>query len=541
MRYLTIILFSLCSIIPGLQATNPDVFEPPDFNITAALLEQGVDISQIPELNTLQQHPTSSCQAACITLTHLYNTTNLLAPNTEPYQNTTASYWSRQQTEPKPTCIFIPNSPKEISILILLARLTNCPFAVTSGGHAAFAGASNIQGGITVLLKNLNDLSLNNDKSIVSVGAGNRWIDVYKFLNPYGLAAVGSRDADIGVGGFITGGGISFYSNLYGLACDNVEVFEVITARGTHIHATKTTHPTLYRSLRGGGNNFGLITRFHIRTIPSPNLLGGTRIYNASHTPTLIQALANVALSATADPHAQQYLSFIVSNGKRLACAELTYTKDSPSTPPIFAEYRAIPALSDSTTSKSMVQYSVDVNGNNPSGLREVYWAVSVILDERFVSWVVGYFYEMFDGGGLGDVRGVNPALVVHPFTGRMLGFMGRDGGNALGLEDGGKGPLLVMQIACWWADGGDDGVVYEWVGGFWERVIAEAKRVGVYHEFVYMNYASQFQDVVGGYGGASRRRLVDVARTYDPTGVFQRLQPGYFKLEGAPVGGGGR
>jgi FAD/FMN-containing dehydrogenase len=80
-----------------------------------------------------------------------------------------------------------------------------------------------------VLLKNLNDLSLNNDKSIVSVGAGNRWIDVYKFLNPYGLAAVGSRDADIGVGGFITGGGISFYSNLYGLACDNVEVFEVCT------------------------------------------------------------------------------------------------------------------------------------------------------------------------------------------------------------------------------------------------------------------------------------------------------------------------
>lgn len=61
----------------------------------------------------------------------------------------------------------------------------------------------------------------------MSVGPGNVWVQVYSALEPYGLAAIGGRVSTIGVGGLTTGGGISFYSNLYGWACDNVESFEV--------------------------------------------------------------------------------------------------------------------------------------------------------------------------------------------------------------------------------------------------------------------------------------------------------------------------
>ncbi|KAF7588714.1 hypothetical protein BBP40_005315 [Aspergillus hancockii] len=531
MRCFTILLLSLCSAVSKAQAFDSDTFEPPDFNITAALYKHGVDISQIPELNSLQQSSQSSCQAACKTLTHLYPPPNLLTPNDPTYQVKT-TYWSAQQTEPKPTCIFLPNTPKDVSILILLARLTNCPFAVTSGGHAAFAGASNIQDGITVLLQNLNHLSLSKDKSAVSIGAGNRWIDVYKFLDPHGLAAAGSRDGDIGVGGFVTGGGISFYSNLYGLACDNVISFEVVTAQGTLITATSTTHSALYRSLRGGGNNFGIVTTFTMPTIPSPMMHGGTRIYTSPHIPSVLQAMTNLAKAAPSDPHAQQWVSFIALNGSRLACAELTYTADDPD-PPILEEYRSIPAVSDSTRKKSMAQYAQDVNGNTVPGKREVYWTRTVVLDSSFAGWVVEYFFSVLEG--VMGVEGVNPALVFHPFTMNILGSMGRNGGNALGLDQEG-GALVVVQVACWWERSGDDEVVYDWLRGFWGVVMAEARRRGVYHEFVYMNYASGFQDVVGGYGDGSRGRLVGVAARYDPTDVFARLQPGYFKLATAPV-----
>lgn len=102
------------------------------------------------------------------------------------------TYWSRQQLSVKPRCTFIPTTALEISTLVLLARLTQCPFAVKSGGHAAFP-ASNIKGGVTVDLVNMNKLKLSDDKKSLAVGAGNRWKDVYDYLTPYNLAVVGGR------------------------------------------------------------------------------------------------------------------------------------------------------------------------------------------------------------------------------------------------------------------------------------------------------------------------------------------------------------
>lgn len=85
-----------------------------------------------------------------------------------------------------------------------------CPFAVKSGGHAAFSGASNIAGGITVDLAELNQITLSDDKSVASIGPGNTWYDVYAALEPHNLVAIGGRVAGIGVGGLILGGRLSF-------------------------------------------------------------------------------------------------------------------------------------------------------------------------------------------------------------------------------------------------------------------------------------------------------------------------------------------
>lgn len=70
-----------------------------------------------------------------------------------------------------------------------------------SGGHAAFAGASSIEGGITVDLAGLDSIVLSSDKKTVAVGPGNHWYDVYRYLDPYDLAVVGGRASTVGVGG----------------------------------------------------------------------------------------------------------------------------------------------------------------------------------------------------------------------------------------------------------------------------------------------------------------------------------------------------
>lgn len=106
-------------------------------------------------------------------------------------------------------------------MLVLLSRLTRCPFAVKSGGHAAFAGASSIEGGITVSLQNLNGIRLSEDKKTVSIQPGNTWLTVYTNLAAYDLAVLGGRVAPIGIGGLTTGGETEYIRFLFLYFCTN--------------------------------------------------------------------------------------------------------------------------------------------------------------------------------------------------------------------------------------------------------------------------------------------------------------------------------
>ena len=93
-------------------------------------------------------------------------------------------------------------------------------------------GYANINGGVLIALTNLNQVTLSPDKSIASVGPGRRWSEVYLALAPHGLVVLGGRVGLVGVPGLLLGGGISFYSNQYGFASDNVVAFEVSSMSG---------------------------------------------------------------------------------------------------------------------------------------------------------------------------------------------------------------------------------------------------------------------------------------------------------------------
>lgn len=112
---------------------------------------------------------------------------------------------------------------------------------------------------------------------------------------------------------------------------------------------------------------------------------------------------------------------------------------------------------------------------------------------------------------------------------------MTKNGGNPLGLsaEDG---PFYIIQISCWWNNEDDDAAFYNMISTVLTRIKDVASSLGVQNDYVYMNYASQFQDVISSYGSENKARLKGIAERYDPRQVFQTLQPGYFKLDRAPV-----
>ena len=82
-------------------------------------------------------------------------------------------------------------------------------FAIRGGGHMWWAGAANIQDGVTIDLSELNEVGVSQDRTITSVGGGARWEDVYYKLDPMNLAVVGGRVHDVGVAGLTLGGRIS--------------------------------------------------------------------------------------------------------------------------------------------------------------------------------------------------------------------------------------------------------------------------------------------------------------------------------------------
>jgi hypothetical protein len=481
----------------------------------------------------------------------------VLLHNTTAYEAFTSAYWSAQQAEVNPLCVFKPTNAYQVSTTVLLSRLTQCPFAVKSGGHAAFAGGSSIEGGITIALEKMNEVTLSSDKKIAAIGPGNRWLRVYEELQKEGLAVIGGRVspcssmrtlvamcirlltdlqvADVGVSGLTLGGGISHFANSRGWTCDNIDSYELVTASGIIINVSATEYPALYWALKGGGGNFGIVTKFRSRTFAQVDMWGGPRLYARSDWDAVYTAYEKIARNAAQDVKQAQILSFGLQNGMEIGASELEYSEPTP-WPTIFDDWKAIPALQDFTAITNLTQLTRNLGaGAPPDGNGATYWDRTFKLDRDFMKWNIDTFFEMLPA--ISDAAGVLPVLSFQAITVPAMEAMQRNGGNALGLDPS-EGPIYILNLALMYSDAADNDRMYSFANTLYERLQAEAVKRGLASDFIYMNYASPWQDPLSSYGSVNLERLRQVAKAYDPTAVFQRLQPGYFKLEGgAPYG----
>lgn len=136
-------------------------------------------------------------------------------PNDRVYNESLSSYYSAQESDLQPACIFTPRDAAEVSAFIKVIAHTceqtpntakQPQFAIRSGGHTIWGGAANIEGGITIDMRAMNSVVLSDDKKVASLGPGGIWSEIYEQLVPYNLTVMGGRVAGIGVGGLATGG-----------------------------------------------------------------------------------------------------------------------------------------------------------------------------------------------------------------------------------------------------------------------------------------------------------------------------------------------
>ncbi|KAK7709103.1 hypothetical protein SLS57_008829 [Botryosphaeria dothidea] len=209
------------------------------------------------------------------------------------YTNENSEYWSTGCAALKPACIIKPSNVQEMSTVIKTLYNNNETFAVKSGGHNPNQNFSSIDGGPLVSTAKLNEVILDEASKTVRVSPGNRWEDVHKVLDGTGYTVIGGRIGNVGVGGYIVGGGLSFLSAEYGWAANNVVEFEVVLANGTIATASNSTNPDLFKALKAGGANFGVVTAYTLAAHEIGQVWGGNLIFGSEKSDDLLKALQN--------------------------------------------------------------------------------------------------------------------------------------------------------------------------------------------------------------------------------------------------------
>jgi FAD/FMN-containing dehydrogenase len=128
---------------------------------------------------------------------------------------------------------------------------------VRGGGHSAWGS---LPGGLTIDISALSDVTV--DGTRVRVGGGATWGAVARVLAAHGLGVSSGDTASVGVGGLTLGGGIGWMVRAWGLAADQLTGAQIVTAQGEVVEVSESSHPDLLWALRGGGGNFGVVTRF---------------------------------------------------------------------------------------------------------------------------------------------------------------------------------------------------------------------------------------------------------------------------------------
>jgi FAD/FMN-containing dehydrogenase len=127
-----------------------------------------------------------------------------------------------------PQCVLQPETALDVSKAVLIVTFLRAQFSVHSGRHNPNIGFSSIGSeGILINLAKLNEMSLTANGTLATIGPGNRWGKVYESLSSHGKMAVGGRANDIGVGGLLLGGGLTYWSSIHGMASTKVIYYEV--------------------------------------------------------------------------------------------------------------------------------------------------------------------------------------------------------------------------------------------------------------------------------------------------------------------------
>ncbi|KAG8158622.1 hypothetical protein KVR01_011744 [Diaporthe batatas] len=329
----------------------------------------------------------------------------VLLPSDPDYAGREDSYWCND-AKLGPACIVRPRSADEVSTALKALVSAGHQFAVRSGGHMSWAGANNIANGITIDLGLINHVNVDAASETVNIGPGGRWRDVYHELHKHNYTVAGGREANVGVGGFLLGGGLAFLNSQRGFACDDIISYEVVLADGSIVTADKDHHARLFRALKGGSNNFGIVTNFRMNMLSNNKIWGGLTISPKEYISSSIDAMHNFTTKVKDNPtetvwtllmHSPE-LGDIKDTVIATAYASMVGTEKAPA----FKEFLDIPTTISQLGIKTVSEFTVEYT---QSTHHHVIWFTCAFKNDKRIMAKASELHDIL----VEDLKGVVP------------------------------------------------------------------------------------------------------------------------------------
>jgi FAD/FMN-containing dehydrogenase len=403
--------------------------------------------------------------------------------------------------ERRPRAIIEAAGPTDVRKVVAIAAATGVPLAIRGGGHS-FAGLGTCDDGIVCVLSRLNAVRVDPRVRTVDVGGGALLGHVDAAGEPHGLVTPAGVVSHTGAGGLTLGGGMGYLSRRFGLTIDNLVEADIVTADGRISRTSAEEQPDLFWGIRGGGGNFGVVTRFRFRMHP----IGPVLIRRWDYPPaTTAETLTRYREAAAAAPR-ELSTAFLVGRDQLHLRA---IWSGSTSGAEAAIEQFAFPGGVEDPRRETFVELQRSGDDALPWGRR--YYSKGGFL-ARLDDDVIRVMADSIDSMPI-------PGLEVY---GLQLGGAVSDVAEDATAYAGRAGAFYWISQGVW-DDPADDELAIAWCRRVAARLGEHSLRAN------YVNEQADTGVAHSAYGDAKYRRLAQLKWQYDPTNVFrlnQNIEP---------------
>ena len=404
----------------------------------------------------------------------------------------------------KPALIVRSRSAQDVVAALSFARSGGFEVSVRGGGHNV-AGRAVTDGGVMIDLAEMRDITVDPEQRVANAQGGVTWNELNEAASSHGLAVTGGAVSTTGIAGYTLGGGLGWLMGKYGLACDNLEAVELVTAAGDVLQVDAESHPDLLWALRGGGGNFGVATTFTYRLHPLSTVTGGLIAHPINAAPDLLRFYRDAVAEASDDLTVFAGLVHAPDgSGAKLAALVVCHAGD-----PDTAARELAPLLSFGSPVMTQVgrmpypQMNTLLDAGYPTGSSN-YWLSSFTrgLPDALIDTAVERF---------ASVPSTMTTILLEHFHGAVTRVAPTD--TAVPHRESGWN-LLIPSV---WTDPTASEANIRWTR---ETHAALAPHLA---ERRWLNYLGddQAQDAVQAAYGPNYDRLREIKRRYDPANVF--------------------